>query len=340
MADDDRYFFRVYLNDGNGNLYSPYVGSDSTRTPERRQFMGSEYVAPEPDEDPELVNPRDTVSVWHKGRVHPGVRDYRHAGFSMIGRLHPDYSLYGDSMDPFEYAVDGYGGIDGLGDDIRAAVPESARHTRELARYYADGEDNDWDYLHNRMYGNSELLNGLRQLAGDKDRDKGVTSGTLSGRAIGFDSDDSYDSMIDNTRLVLNTVGGYDEYDGDTPYKDSEGHQLKVVPTIVAAPEKSLISVDDALEKKYDMDRDFPNEWLSMRMTPKDAVDRKAFDRYSELREKGASGRDAFGDSFDLDPDLSWSDEAVKDIRKDMSDEYGKWCDRQSICGGLKELGQ
>ena len=340
MAGDDRYFFRVYLHDGNGNLYSPYVGDEHTRTPERRQHMGEEYVAPEPEEDPGQVNPRDRVKVWHKGKIHPGVHDYRHAGFSMVGRLHPEYSLYGDNLDPFEDAVDGYAGIDGLGDDLRAAVPESAKHTRELESAYADGEQNDWEYLTNPVYANTEVMYGLRKLLGDSNLGMGVSTGTLSGRAVGFDSDDSYDSMVDNTKLVMNAVGADVFGGGDTPYKDSEGHLLKVVPTIVAAPEKSLISVDDALRKQYDMDRDFPNEWLSMRMTPKDAVDGKAFDRYSELRGKGASGRDAFGDSFNLDPDVTWSDEAVKDIRKDMSDEYGKWCDRQSICSGLKELGQ
>ena len=310
----DKYLFRIYLANDKGNLYSPYMPSSDYHR------IGESYKAQDTDE---AIMPSDTVSIFHNGKVSNGPLDSRHYGFSAIGRIKPGYSIYGN---PYTRADEV------LSDDelqkyrqsINKLVPEYFKNTTEFSRNYADGETNDYEYLTNPLYDTREVFDRLHR---GNVITKAPTLASPGRDVVDFDSDTAWDDMIYTVR--------------DTHNAFEDGRPLKSTAVLAATPEDKLVSVDDAINNQYDVQRDYPEELVTSEIIPVKQIDiNKSSEDYANLRKKGASGKDAFFDTFRLDPTDVLSDEDKKYIYKDMSNAYNAICDRKSILDGLTQGGR
>lgn len=319
--DDSRlkYFFRLYAKRPDGRLGSPYM------TIGEPHQIGKRAVAD--GDNPYLTNNRSAnTSVLYNGKISPA--DYggdNHYGFSMIGKVMPNISVWGTEFSsPHE---DMYGDeLEAYDRSVDALVPESFKDKHEFEKYYCDGETNDYDYLTNRYYPVSERLDGLRRAGAIPDV-PGLA--TLSKDNLDFDSDRAWDDLI----------GVADDYNKHLLNEDgTNGGSV----FLVGAPEDKILDVGTAVEKGYDLQRDNPNEIVSAEIIPvKELPDyAKAAERYRGIRDKGASGKDAFYDTFQLEPGEIGSDENIKYIYKDMSNAYNAICDRNSILDGLTQGGR
>ena len=316
MSDDKlKYFFRLYAKRPDGRLGSPYMTIG-----EPHEF-GKRAVA----EEPYLTKHKSTnTSALYDGRVRPA--DYGgddHYGFSMVGKIMPNISVWGtDIASPHEVMYDDE--LEAYNKSVDALVPESFKDRHELAKYYIDGETNDYEYLTNRYYPVSERLHGLKH-AGVIPDTPGLA--TLPKGSLDFDSDQAWDSLIE-------TTGDYNRYLNE----DDTGSNV----FLVGAPEDKIIDVGTAVEKGYDLQRDNPNEIVSAEIIPVKEIPGygEAAEKYRGIRDKGASGMDAFYDTFKLEPGEIGSDENIKYIYKDMSNAYNAMCDRKSILDGLTQGGR
>lgn len=316
MSDDKlKYFFRMYAKRPDGGLGSPFM-----TVGEPHEF-GKRAVA----EEPYLTKHKTTnTSVLYDGRVRPA--DYGgddHYGFSMIGKIIPNVSVWGtDIVSPHDVMYDDE--LEAYNKSVDALVPESFKGKHELAKYYIDGETNDYEYLTNRYYPVSERLHGLKHVGVIPDT-PGLA--TLSKGSLDFDSDQAWDSLIE-------AAGDYNRYLNED---DTDSSVF-----LVGAPEDKIIDVGTAVEKGYDLQRDNPNEIVSAEIIPVKEIPGygEAAEKYRGIRDKGASGMDAFYDTFKLEPGEIGSDENIKYIYKDMSNAYNAMCDRKSILDGLTQGGR
>ena len=317
MSDDKlKYFFRSYIKHPDGRLGPPIVPIGEPHE------IGKRAVAPE---EPYFTDIKgEDTSILYNGRVHPvKYGGDNHYGFSMLGKIMPNVSIWENGYPIPRDTLSG-DELEAYNKDIDALVPESFKDRHELAKYYIDGETNDYEYLTNRYYPVSERLHGLKH-AGVIPDTPGLVS--LSKGSLDFDSDQAWDDLVEDT-------AGYNNF------REEDGEDGGIF--LVGAPEDKILDVGTTIEKGYDVQRDSPNEIVSTEIIPVKEIPNysEAAEKYKGLRGKGASGMDAFYDTFKLEPGEIGSDENIKYIYKDMSNAYNAMCDRKSILDGLTQGGR
>lgn len=305
---DNKYLFRVYHIGKNGEIFSPFLSGDA-------KGLGKTEIA---------QGTRDDVgnefgSLFHKGKVYP--KNMKHFGFSAFGKVDPKYSVFsGEDIDDDL--------LDAVQKSITKYVPQEAHGKRMLERFYADDEKDDFEFLTNHLYDPRERTNYLSKFNGSNDTAQHFT---IEPEFFNFDSDQTWDDLVYD-------IDTYDTFHRLHPGMPDEGDRVVLVTT----PESKIISVDNMVKNGYTQQRDFPSEIVTSELTPIREFSEypKAADNYEKLRDKGASGPEAFAESFKIEPKQIASDEQLKDIYKDLcycADGNRK---RMSIIKGIKELGQ
>lgn len=309
---DNKYLFRVYHFNDKGEMQSPFLSSHTGR-------FGQAEVA----EGRQRDNNNEFDSLWHKGREYK--KNYDHYGFSAIGKVDPRYSIFssdnGDLDDPEV--------LDAVHNEITKYVPESAKGQTRFKDQYAEDEKDDWQFLTNRAYSPLERTQYLSEMNGGKDG--GASMFTISPELFNFDSDNVWDNFVDDIDM-------YDTFHRLHPNMPDEGDRV----VLATAPENKIISVDDLVKNGYTQQRDFPSEIVTSEITPVRVLSEypKAAANYFSARNKGATGPEAFSDSFKIEPKKIVSDEQLKNIYKDMCFFVGSRNRRSNILKGLKEFGQ
>lgn len=305
---DNKYLFRVYHFDNNGNISSPFLSGHNGK-------FGTTEVADNVKDD--VGN--EFGNLWHKGKLYQ--KNTRHFGFSAFGKVDPRYSIFsGEDLDDEL--------LDAVQNEITKSVPESAKGQQQFKNYYADGEKDDWEFLTNKIYTPKERTNYLSRLQGHKGA---ANAFTISPEFFDFDSDRVWDDFAYDIDM-------YDTFHRLHPGRSDE--KDKVV--LVTAPESKIISVDDIVKNGYTQQRDFPSEIVTSEVTPLRVFSEypKAVANYDMLRDKGASGKEAFAESFKIEPGQVISDEQLKNIYKDICFFVDGKNKRKNIINAIKELGQ
>ena len=308
---DNKYLFRVYHMGNNGEIFSPFLSGDAKRFGKTEKAQGVRN---------DIGN--EFGSLWHKGKIYP--KNNRHFGFSAFGKVDPRYSVFSD--DDFDFDNDEL--LEAVHNSITKYVPEEAHGQKTLEKYYADGEKDDFEFLTNHTYSPRERTNYLSKFSGKNDTAQHFT---ISPEFFNFDSDSVWDDLVYD-------IDTYDTFHRMHPGMPDEGDRVVLVTT----PESKIISVDDMINNGYTQQRDFPSEIVTSELTPIREFSEypKAAANYDKLRDKGASGPEAFAESFKIEPKQIASDEQLKNIYKDLcycADGNRK---RTSIIKGIKELGQ
>lgn len=305
---DNKYLFRVYHFDKNGNIFSPFLSEHTGK-------LGDTEIASETRDD--VGN--EFGHLWHKGKLYQ--KNPKHFGFSAFGKVDPRYSIFsGEDLDG--------GLLDAVHKEITKGVPESTKGQKRFAEYYADDEKDDWEFLTNNIYSPGERTSYLSQLQGQKGS---ASAFTISPELFDFDSDQVWDDLAYDIDM-------YDTFHRWHPEMPDEGDRVVLVTT----PESKIISADDLVKNGYTQQRDFPSEIVTSEVTPIREFNEypKAVSKYDELRDKGASGPEAFAESFRIEPGQIVSDEQLKDIYKDICFFVDGRKKRKNIVDAIKEMGQ
>ena len=309
-----KYLFRVYHFDKNGNISSPFLSGHTGK-------FGSAEIA-----DSTRDSTRDDVgnefgNLWHKGKLYQ--RNPRHFGFSAFGKVDPRYSIF--SGEDFEGNKKLLRAIQ---KEITKGVPESAKGQHLLKDYYEDNEEDDWEFLTNDLYTPKERTGHLSKFRGQKGS---ADAFTISPEFFDFDSDQVWDDLAYDIDM-------YDTFNRLHPGAVDDGDRVVLATT----PESKIISVDDLIKNGYTQQRDFPSELVTSEITPIRVFSEypKAVANYDRLRDKGASGKEAFAESFKIEPSKIVSDEQLKNIYKDICffvDGRNKY---KNLVSSIKEFGQ
>lgn len=305
---DNKYLFRLYHFNKNGNISSPFLASSSSQ-------FGIPITATSTRDD----TTNDFGALWHKGRLYP--RNVRHFGFSTIGKVDPRYSIFsGDTDYDFDDGV-----FNSIHKELTASVPKEAHGQQTLKNLYTDGEKDDYEFLTNTKYSPRERSKFLHKFNTGKDID-GANAFTISPKWFNFDSDNVWDDLAYDIDM-------YRTFD-----RPDEGDKVVLVTT----PEDKILSVDELTKKGYTQQRDFPSEIVTSEITPLRVFSEypKALAKYDILRDKGASGPEAFSESFKIEPKQIASDAQLKNIYVDMCRNKDANLKQCSILKGIKELGQ
>lgn len=307
---DNKYLFRVYHFDKNGDMTSPFLS-------EHTGNFGNTEVAAGTTED--VGN--EFGNLWHKGKFYP--KSKRHFGFSAIGKVDPRYSIFsGDYLGDDDI-------LDAVQNEITKGVPETAKGQRQFARYYADDEKDDYEFLTNKLYSPRERTSYLSQLQGQKGA---ANAFTISPELFNFDSDEVWDNFASD-------IDVYDTFHMKHPDATNDNGDRVV---LVTAPEDKVISADDIVKNGYTQQRDFPTELVTSEVTPVREFSEypQAMSKYETLRSKGASGPEAFAESFRIEPGQVVSDKQLKDIYKDICFFANSSSRHKNILKGLMGLRQ
>jgi len=307
---NNKYLFRVYHFNNKGNMHSPFVsGSEkgfgiTEKANGLKDDVGNEFG-----------------SLWHRGKRYP--KSNKHFGFSAFGKVDPRYSIFTEEMlDDDTY--------DAVQKEISSKVPESAHGQQTLKKYYADNEKDDFEFLSNQLYSPRERTSYLHKFNTGEDF-SGANSFSISPEYFNFDSDYVWDDFVDDIDM-------YDTFRRLHPGMPDDGDRVVLATT----PESSILSIDDVVKNGYTQQRDFPSELVTSEVTPIREFSEypKAADNYFALRDKGASGPEAFGQSFKIAPTDIVSDANKKHIYKDLSTWYNKKNTQNNIINGIREFGQ
>jgi hypothetical protein len=307
---NNKYLFRVYHFDDKGNMKSPFVERGNPKG-----FGITEKAEGTQDDIGNVFG-----NLFHKGKLYQ--KAFPHYGFSAIGKIDPRFSIwFGEDAGDFDDEV-----LEAINKEISSRIPEEMKDKQDLKAYYKLGEKNDYDFLTNERYAPRDRV---KRLTGNV---WGANSFTLSPEYLDFDSDNAWDDLVEDidiydTHHIKNPLFGAEEGD-------------KVV--LVTAPEDKLISVDDVVKNGLTQQRDFPSEIVSSEVTPVRELNEypDARSKYYALRNKGATGKEAFADSFKISPTDIVSDENMKSIYKDMCYFINGSRRKDNILKGIKELGQ
>lgn len=307
---NNRYLFRLYHVDKQGNIFSPFLSGHTGG-------FGNTEVASGTRDD--VGN--DFGNLWHKGQLYK--RNPKHFGFSAFGKVDPRYSIFSSS----DLVTDEL--LNAVQNEITRYVPERAKDTNVLKEYYRDNENNDYDFLTSHKYAPSKRTGYISKFNGGNDS---ADLFTISPEFFDFNSDTVWDDFVYDIDM-------YDTFNLLHVNDTSNGDKVMLVTT----PEDKIVSVDELIKNGYTQQRDFPSELITSEVTPLREFSEypTAIKNYEKLRSKGASGPEAFGESFKIEPKDIVSDEQLKGIYKDMCFfiDSGKKKQR-NIVKSIKELGQ
>lgn len=307
---NNKYLFRLYHIDKQGNIFSPFLSGHTSG------FDNTEVASGTRDD---VGN--DFGNLWHKGKLYK--KNSKHFGFSAFGKVDPRYSIFSSSDLTSDELVDA------VQNEISKYVPEHARNTNLLKEYYRDNETNDYDFLTSHKYAPNKRTGYISKFNGDNGS---ADLFTISPELFDFDSDSVWDDFVYDIDM-------YDTFNLLHVNDTSNGDRVVLVTT----PEDKIISVDELVNNGYTQQRDFPSELVTSEVIPLREFSEypTAIKNYEKLRNKGASGTEAFGESFKIEPKDIVSDEQLKGIYKDMCffvDNNKK--KHKNILSAIRELGQ
>lgn len=325
---NNKYLFRVYKFNSNGDIVSPYLNGHELGKQKGFGRTEADYGSSE-DVGNEFGN------VWHNGLVIP--KSTLHSGFSAIGKIDPRYSIWSDEYTLDDTDFDSEEPLEAFMKELDEKVPDFTKESQMFKSLYRGDETNDYDFLMSHKYRPSNRVKYIAQVLGQKGADD-IRGYTLSPKYFDFDSDDVWDSLVEDIDI-------YDTF-GMNPLKPFSGiredtdDDLRVI--LATTPEDKLISTNEAINKGYTLQRDFPSELVTHEITPLREFSEypEAYKNYRNARRKGATGRDAFAESFKLDPTDIVSDENKKHIYKDIVKWYGDYNTRNNLLKGIRGFGQ
>lgn len=345
----NKYAFRMYRFDKNGDIYSPFADYNSAVS-----RLGDTQVVDSPVDG---YDSDDSGGLWYNGMVHNTTP--KHFGYSILGKADPKYSIFNffiDYLQPEE--INGFLSNDytrAITDEVNKYaknVPESLKNKDDFINDYVnnyfgrvdrDTIKNDYDLLtHKRspLLANekADFLEKLRD--GDAGR---VTSFALPQKHSAFNSERVWDYFV---KTVSNFLKGYvpNESNNNGTHTDNLDN-FKLV--LASVPEDKLLSVDDVIKNGYTAQRDFPEELITSEITPLRVFDGfyDAAANYRNLRTfDKVPAAEAFGESFKLEPGDFVSDKQLKNIYHDMcyAADYNRDKKQQcaNIVNAIRELGQ
>lgn len=316
---DNKYLFKIYKFDDEGNIYNEFV----SRGDDIKKGIGITQKAEDYGIQKDTHN--EITPLYYKGKVYP--ESFDHYGFSAIGKVDPKYSIWPEDYLEFAEGDDFY---PEFLKQLEKDIPESTKGKQDLRRFYYDNNiKDDYEYLTSFKKRDGitpiEAITSLAKLQGANK--PGMFA--MPRNSFDFDSDDVWDDFVYDIDMYNITDPSFNN--------PSDEHIV-----LAAAPEDKLISVDDVVNNNYTSQRDFPSEIVTCEITPLRVFSeyRNAKANYDKLRDKGASGSEAFGESFKLEPTKIVSDENMKNIYKDMCFFIIGSNRQNNILKGLKELGQ
>lgn len=291
-SNNNRYMFKVYqVKDNDDKLYPLYIPSD-LGIHELGKVSEDNFDYKESNDE----SKKQYYDIWQGGKYYKNSAP--NIGFSVYGVKDKDHSLFNRNddfnidLEPDEWEA--------LGKEFKTYIDDSYKNTNKYKGRYAFNETNDYDYLTNDEYSVDERLRAMHS------KGHAFDAAVLSPYYYNFDTDSNFDELVD----LLNFHNNYDT-----------GKKNNVV--LAAAPEDSIVKWQDVLRNKYTAQRDTPHELVTTKITPVKQFSNKKFnelsDFYKLVRKAGATGQEAFYDTFNLDPYTIVSDANLKQIMMDMS---------------------
>ena len=291
-SNDNRYMFKVYkVKDNDDKLYPLYIPTD-LGVHEINKTSEDNFDYKESDD----IENKQYYNVWQGGKFYKNTAP--NIGFSTYGLKDKDHSLF-NRNDDFNIDLEP-DELEALDKEFKTYIDDSYKNTTKYKGHYVNGETNDYDYFTNNNVSIKEKLRAMHN------RGRSFDAAVLSPYYYNFDADSNFDELID----LLNFHNNY-----DTDKKNNV--------VLAAAPEDSIVKWQDVLRNKYTAQRDTPHEIVTTKITPVKQFSNKEFneltDFYKLIRKAGATGQEAFYDTFELNPYNLVSDANLKQIMMDMS---------------------
>lgn len=304
---NNKYGFRLYKLDNNGNLLSPYVDGDNTTT----HKLDNTYKSYNKVSDSLNYFLRDIDSDRAK-EVHND-----HIGYSLLGLpgkatsfyelpdlFNPAYGIYNKAAEYF----------------INNADPDALeRLHKDMGRELQARDLVDHFYGNKRITDTYDGTNALLDVIQGKERPKSryATHMFMSSK---HDNKEVPDDI--KVRRLLSVLADYAD---DT---DNVSHIA-----LVKVPMDKLVTVDDVLNNDLSPQRDLPEELVAREITPTQLFDGKEYS--SAIKNAIANGvnpMDILNDTFKLSKDdIAVSDETKKSIIQDMSNDYNALLKQRNI---------
>jgi hypothetical protein len=303
-----KYLFRVYKFDDKGNIKSPFMSHDG-------QFNRTEVAE---GLHPDVGNIYG--AMWHNDKLY--IPSDKHYGFSTFGKIDPKYSIF-PSDTATDFSDDRV--LDAIQANLLDNIPLTFKNKTQYKKYYQDGETNDYEFLTNPM--TSPWL-VTKALTGTP-----AKSYSLKPEYFDFESDEVWDDLVWD-------IDAYDLHKLKFPGSNTPDEGDKIV--LVTTPEDKILTIDDVIKKGLTTQRDFPSEIVSSEITPIKEITNypEAVKKYTTLRDRGAKGPEAFGESFKLEPHMIASDETLKNIYSDIRNLYKNCYMKDHITNAVLGVGQ
>lgn len=303
-------------------LYSPYVTEDSRVS---AQQLGKEYTADKLEKNNR--EPTNIVDPEYK-RVYYE-RNMPHQGFSAFGMADPKYSFA-----PVDELIDTRFVDDDAANDkepyvTTANVPDFAKDA--VTEY----NKNPTKYRHRFDLRLDTLLDSFNKNGYDMSK-VGNIYDLFSRLITSFDRNKPIKNTEDNLHDLL--------FQMDLGRLDATDIRNKKAPVFVLAstPESSLISADDAYNDHLTKQRDTMHELITKKITPYKIID------FDKLLNEAAANDEKYKDGdwsaeelfykHGIVPGTLVSDECMKDIHDDMSNDYKHLMKQRNISNTIADV--
>lgn len=304
---NNKYGFRLYKLDSNGNLLSPYVNGDNTTAHKLSNTYNSDDKV------------SDSLSYFLRDIDSDNVKEVRndHIGYSLLGLPGKATSFY-ELPDLFNPA---YGVYNRAAEYfINNADPAALeRLHNDMGRELSAQDLVDYFYGNKRITNTYEGTNALLDVIQGKVRPKNRHANSMF-MASKHDGKEVPDDI--KVRRLLSVLADYADDN------DNVSHIA-----LVKVPMDKLVTVDDVVNNGLSPQRDLPEELVAREITPTQLFNGK---EYSSAIKNAIDNRvnpmDILNDMFKLSKDdIAVSDETKKSIIHDMSNDYNALLKQRNI---------
>lgn len=304
---NNKYGFRLYKLDNNGNLLSPYVEGDNATTHKlNNTYKGDNKVS-------------DSLSYFLRDIDSDKVKEVHndHIGYSLLGlpgkatsfyELHdlfnPAYGVYNKAAEYF----------------INNADPAALEHLHnDMGRELSAQDLVDHFYRNKHITNTREGTNALLDVIQGKVRPKSRYA-TPMFMASKHDGKEVSDDV--KVRRLLSVLA---------EYADDNDNASQIA--LVKVPMDKLVTVDDVVNNDLSPQRDLPEELVAREITPTQLFDgMKYSSAIKNAITNGVNPMDILNDTFKLSKDdIAVSDETKKSIIQDMSNDYNTLLKQRNI---------
>lgn len=304
---DNKYGFRLYKLDDNGNLLSPYVEGDNVTTHKlNNTYKNDNKVS-------------DSLSYFLRDIDSDKVKEVHndHIGYSLLGLPGKATSFY-ELTDLFNPAYGVYNKAAKY--FINNADPAAlVRLHNDMGRELNAQDLVDHFYGNKRITNTHEGTNALLDVIQGKVRPKSryATPMFMTSKHDGKEVPDDI-----KVRRLLSVLADYADDD------DNASHIA-----LVKVPMDKLVTVDDVVNNDLSPQRDLPEELVAREITPTQLFNGKEYSSaIKNAIANGVSPMDILNDTFKLSKDdIAVSDETKKSIIQDMSKDYNALLKQRNI---------